>query len=158
MAKYGIGSNRCKNYRDVKKDGPLAKLTEKVKMSLQEEYVETKFPILDFPDIDRLLTNLDNIKPLDTSYINKYFIDNLLKMSMSPEDKKLYTEAPFISCTALSLSSTRLMALGTNWDFIIIYNLNDNSVKFLKQKRQNEYGKITTMDFSPSGQYLIVGY
>jgi len=56
----------------------LEEIDNKIRISLEIEKIEEEFPVMDYQELDSLLGKIDNIRPIDTKYINEYFIKNII--------------------------------------------------------------------------------
>ena len=106
---------------------------------MEAEVIEEKFPISDYKRVKELLGNLDSIRQIDTKYINELFVGLLGDLEKDKEEKTSLQQAMFKSCKVITLHSrivgdSRLIstiALATQWDILVLFNLLNNECFFL---------------------------
>ena len=138
LSDCGVGRAKIRTFKNVSHKGSLDKLSERIEMEYcGEEFIEEEsFPILNFQNHEKLMTELDNIKHLDTKFLTKFYVKNLTPMAKTQSEQESMRKHPFMTCTAIALNNKRQLAIATQWDFIIIYNLKTKKHFYLKQKKQ----------------------
>ena len=56
----------------------MEEIDNKIRINLEIEKIEEEFPVMDYQELDSLLGKIDNIRPIDTKYINECFIKNII--------------------------------------------------------------------------------
>lgn len=100
---------------------------------------EKEFPVSGYRTLDKLLDNLNNIKPLNTKYMDNLFIDLLTDLVKNERERSKCREEMFKTCRVISLHKgsyeqehkTNMIVLGTIWDIIVLIDLQINKSFFL---------------------------